>query len=366
MSENFGDVFPRLRRFIPSSLLDDPWWDRLVERVGELPSWLTLNYAAFEFRLGDPAPAADYFVSVTPGRPSMEYYVHLGEDAKPDSAEAALARVYALMNGAGFPSESSLAGWFRASMLEYDIAQIPWNQRPAPGVFLALQPQSELDENLVGSRTPDRLAATIASAVGWDEDEEERRAVERAFAALPRDGVVDQIGAVAQREPRSIRLIVDGLKQRNVPAFLKRLKWEGPTRKVMDVLEEMRDVTPVFRLAVDVGAHGVGPRLGLEMYRPRKPSNLDYWLTSGRNAWRPVVDYLEEMKWCLPEKGDGLRAFPGIERIFDENGMSILYKGINHFKLSIEGDAVEAKAYAALAYFRLYAPSEEESEPPES
>ena len=61
MSENFGDVFPRLRRFIPSSLLDDPWWDRLVERVGELPSWLTLNYAAFEFRLGDPAPAADYF-----------------------------------------------------------------------------------------------------------------------------------------------------------------------------------------------------------------------------------------------------------------------------------------------------------------
>ena len=29
--------------------------------------------------------------------------------------------------------------------------------------------------------------------------------------------------------------------------------------------------------------------------------------------------------------------------------MSILYKGINHFKLSIEGDAVEAKAYAALA-----------------
>ena len=43
--------------------------------------------------------------------------------------------------------------------------------------------------------------------------------------------------------------------------------------------------------------------------------------------------------------------------------MSILYKGINHFKLSIEGDAVEVKAYAALAYFRLYAASEEESEP---
>ena len=51
---------------------------------------------------------------------------------------------------------------------------------------------------------------------------------------------------------------------------------------------------------------------------------------------------------------------PGIERLFEEKGMSILYKGINHFKLSIEGDAVEAKAYAALAYFRLYADSEEE------
>ena len=361
MSENFGDVFPRLRRFIPSPLLDGPWWDRLLERVGELPSWLTLNYAAFEFRLGDPAPAADYFVSVAPGRPSMEYYVHLGEASKPDTAEAALGRVYARMNDAKSPSESSLAGWFRASMLEYDIAEIPLSQSPAPGVFLALQSQSELDEDIAGLRTPCHLADTIASAVGWDEDEEERRAVERAFAALPRTGVVDQIGAVGQRKPRSVRLIVDGVKSRNVPAFLKRLKWKGPIRNVMNILDEMRDMTPIFRLALDVTSNGVGPRLGLEMYRPRKPSNLDYWLTSGRNAWRPVVNYLEEMKWCLPSKGNGLRAFPGIERLFEENGMSILYKGINHFKLTIEDDAVEAKAYAALAYFRLYADSEGES-----
>ena len=45
--------------------------------------------------------------------------------------------------------------------------------------------------------------------------------------------------------------------------------------------------------------------------------------------------------------------------------MSILYKGINHFKLSIEGDAVEVKAYAALAYFRLYSTPADESAPPE-
>lgn len=353
MSENFGDVFPRLRRFVPPSLLDGPWWDRLLERVGELPSWLTLNYAAFEFRLGEPAPAADYFVSVAPGRPSMEYYVRLGEAAEPDSAAAALGRAYARMNDAGCASEPSLAGWFRASMLEYDIAEVPPDARPSPGVFLALRPQSELDKDAAGLRTPDRLAAAMASAVGWEEDEEERRAVERVCAALPRTGVVDQIGAVPEREPRLIRLIVDGVKLRNVPAFLKRIKWNGSIDKAMDVLEEMRDVTPVFRLSLDVGANGPGPRLGLEMYRPRKPSNLDYWLTSGRNAWRPVVDYLEEMRWCLPEKGDGLRAFPGVERLFEEKGMSILYKGINHFKLSLTGDAVEAKAYAALAYFRL-------------
>ncbi|MDE0331719.1 MAG: hypothetical protein OXL41_07610 [Nitrospinae bacterium] len=362
MSESFGDVFPRLRRFIPSSLLDDPWWERLLERVGELPSWLTLNYAAFEFRLGEPAPATDYFVSVAPGRPSMEYFVRVGESARPDSAAAALGRLYSLMNGAGPPSESSLAGWFRASMLEYDIAEVPRSLRPAPGVFLALQPQSELDEEAALSRTPRRLAATIVNAVGWEEDEVERLAVERVFDALPRTGVVDQIGAVPERGSRSIRLIVDGVKMRNVPAFLKRLKWDGSIQKVMEALEEMRDMTPVFRLALDVAASGVGPRLGIEMYRPRKPSNLDYWLTSGRNAWLPVVDYLEEMEWCLPEKGDGLRAFPGIERLFEEKGMSILYKGINHFKLTIEGEAIEAKAYAALAYFRLYADSEGEGE----
>ena len=75
------------------------------------------------------------------------------------------------------------------------------------------------------------------------------------------------------------------------------------------------------------------------------------------------MDYLEEMKWCLPEKGEGLRSFPEIERIFDEKSMSILYQGINHFKLLIVDDEVETKAYAALAYFRLYAASEGESGP---
>ncbi len=38
--------------------------------------------------------------------------------------------------------------------------------------------------------------------------------------------------------------------------------------------------------------------------------------------------------------------------------MSNPYMGINHFKLSIEGDDIEAKAYATLAYFRLFVDSE--------
>ncbi len=360
MSESFGDAFPRLRRFIPPTLLDDPWWGCLLERVGDLPSWLTLNYAAFEFRLNEPEPAADYFVSLEPGRSSMEYFIRRGEETGANASEVALSRAYSRIKGMGPPSEPSLAGWFRASMLGYDIVKVPPGRHLAPGVFLALKPQTELDEQTARERTPDNLAAAVASAVGWNENEKERIAVERVFAALPRSGVVDQIGAVAEREPRYIRLVIDDLKQRNVPAFLKRLKWDGPTQKVMDIIEEMHHLTPIFRLSSDVGADGVGPRLGLDMYRPRQPSNLNYWLTSGRNAWSSVLDYLEQMRWCLPEKGEGLRDFPAVERIFEEKGMSILYKGINHVKLTIQDDHIEAKAYAALAYFRFYATSEDE------
>ena len=107
----------------------------------------------------------------------------------------------------------------------------------------------------------------------------------------------------------------------------------------------MCDVSSRFRLALDVTADGLPPRLRLEMYALGERGTLDSWLTTGRNTWRSVVERLEAMKWCLPEKGVSLFDFTGLEKFYGEKGVFILYKGINHVKLTLEGDAVQAKAY---------------------
>ena len=52
-------------------------------------------------------------------------------------------------------------------------------------------------------------------------------------------------------------------------------------------------------------------------------------------------------------KGRGLLEFAGLDKMYDQGGVFILYRGINHVKLTIEGDAVQAKAYAGLRFFRL-------------
>ena len=65
------------------------------------------------------------------------------------------------------------------------------------------------------------------------------------------------------------------------------------------------------------------------------------------------MERLEARKWCLPTKARGLLDFPGLDHLYDERGVFILYRGINHVKLTIAGDAVQAKAYVGLRLFRL-------------
>ena len=121
----------------------------------------------------------------------------------------------------------------------------------------------------------------------------------------------------------------------------------------MAVLDEMGDVAPVFRLSLDVSVDGLSPRLGLEFYPTGERKGFDHWLTTGRSAWLPIVDRLEALQWCQPDKARGLLDFPGLTRLFGDRGVFVLYRGINHVKVTIEADAVAAKAYVGLRFFPI-------------
>lgn len=339
--DTFGEILLRLRALIPRSLLDGPGWEHLRERVGGLPADKT-TVCGFEYRLDEPAPAADFFFGVTRGEPLERHLVRQGEAARPDSAEAALARHLVLAGRSDFP----LSDWHGKTMLEYDIVEVGSDARPAPGVFLGLLREPRPERRRPALLPPGRIvAATVANAVGWTEDESERRAVERVFAAFPPGGRVAHAGAMPSRKPRAIRLVPESIAAREIGSFLKRLEWPGRIRTIAAILDEMRDVFTSSRISFDVSARGVSPRLGLELYskgswRSRRPTTI--------SNWRPIVDRLEAKGWCLPAKARGLLAWPGIEKIYSSNGVFIVYKGISHFKITIEEGVVHAKGYASM------------------
>ena len=346
-SDDFGAILTELRAFIPRALIDGPGWERLLDRVGELPDAEVPFRCGFEFRLDETAPATDFIVALWPSGALTERYIRQGEAATPGSSAAALAR-YLVRHG---QSESSLTS---GTMLEYDVATIQPGQRPAPSVFLRLPYTRRPDGVIQYSRMSRELIATLAQAVGWTEDTGEQDEVERVFRALPAGGKVAHVGAFPDRAPRAIRMIIGGIEAADLPALLEQLGWRGSIRTVTAVLTDLRDRLPNFRLSLDVAAQGLSPRLGLEMYlEGDRDREFDAWLTTGRHDWRPVVERLAAQGWCLPEKAQGLLAWCALDKIYDREGVFLVHKGINHVKLTIEDSGVHAKAYAGLGFAPL-------------
>ena len=171
------DVFLGLRPRIPLSLIAGRGWDRLLDRVGELPAAATASACGFELRLGDREPAADFSVAVTPG-PVAQYFVANGEGAAPASAEGWLSR--------HLSDSSGPDNWIEHVLLAYDIIDAPSERQAAPAVCLPIPAEQPGRLPL----PPDLLASALRRAAGWSHDDHERRALTRAFEALPSGATV--------------------------------------------------------------------------------------------------------------------------------------------------------------------------------
>ena len=347
----FGALLAKLRAFIPCELIGGPEWDGLLARIGGLPEEGVASKCGFEFRLGAPAAAADFFVAVGPEEFLAQHYIRQGTADGAHRAAAALARHLVRMD----PSRGdSVASWNDSITLEYDLAETGEGAgSSAPGVFLRMRlahlPDAE-DPHRCRPRNAaaGTAAAGIAAAVGWVPDEWERRAVERAFDALPAGGKVAHVGALPGRAPRAVRILAQRLDRADVSGYLERLHWPGDFDRAVSVLSDFADVCPRFRLSVDVSARGTSPRLGVELFVREQWGPEDNWLSTDIGHWRSVVERLEASGLCLAEKARGLRAWPGARQLYGASGVHLLYMGINHVKLLIEHGEVRAKAYTGL------------------
>ena len=330
-----------LRPLIPRALLDGPGWDRLLSCAAELPDAGLGTLLGCEFRLGEDTPAADLFVVVRPGSPITRHFIRRGEAAPPGSEAAALARYLVLIGQA----DSALHGCIAGTMLEYDLAETPAGRRPEPGVFLKVRLAEEPGPH---DRAQPLPIAALAGAVGWADDGEVRRSVARVLAALPPGGRVAHIGAFPNRAPRAVRLVVQGVGHDEIAGVLERLDRRGSVRAVTEVLADLGEVLPRVWLSVDVAAAGLLPRLGLELHAGSWNNARDKWLTTGRSDWRPVVERLVLRGWCLAAKAQGLMEWCALDKMYDRRGVFLVYKGLNHLKLTVTDAGVDAKAYAGM------------------
>ena len=337
-----GAVLAGLRPLIPRALLDGPGWDRLTACAAELPNAGLAAFLGCEFRLGEDTPAADLFLVLRPGSPLSQHFIRRGEAARPGSAAAALARYLVRIGQADSELHAGIAG----TMLEYDLAEAPADRVPEPGVFLKVRraEESEPDE-----RPQPLPIAALADAVGWTDEEEVLGWVAQARAALPPGATVAHVGALPDRTPRAVRLVIQEIGRDEVGEVLERWGRRASIRPATELLTDLEEVLPRFRLSVDVAAAGLLPRIGLELYHPGSwVDSLDTWLTTGRSDWRPVVERLALRGWCLPAKAQGLLQWCALDRMYDRRGVFLVYKGINHVKLTVTDAGVAAKAYAGV------------------
>ena len=338
---SFASVLDGCRRLFPPALLASAGWERVRDRAGRLPRAVIDTQFGFEFRLGQPNPAADLAVAVLPDSELAHHYVREGVRAEPDSPAAALGA--ALQEQAVNP-DSYFARSVAGVVLEYDLAEAAGPPAAPPGIFLT--PSRDAPAARRGfheHRDAAGLLAALADAAGWNGHGEYLPMVERTLAALPDTGYLFQAGALPGRSPKAFRLLFKGIAPAQVPALLARLEWAGPTDEAAAVLDAMDDLVTYIAVSIDVTADGVGPRLGLELYRPPK------WMAVDRTGWRPFIARLRERDWCLPAKAAGLRNWPGVDRLFTEAGVFVVRQGINHVKIVVERNAAPvAKAYAGM------------------
>ena len=344
--ERFRDVLAGLRGQIPRSLLAGQGWDHLLERVGDLPAAAASSLCGFEFRLDESAAAADFSNPVSKGQVA-NYHVARGETAAPASVDAWLAT--------HLQDSSNTDHWLESVLLAYDIIGVPPGRPEPPVIYLRL-----LAGRLKGgtAAAPETIARTVAQASARIDSEPESCALSRALGALPAEAKLAYVGATPNRTPRSARLLVADMGAREVGPLLRRLEWPGSIASVDRLLSGMADLCGRFLLLFDVNEDGALPRIGFEMHAV--PDDVtDHralfaaWLISSRPDWEPVIQRLVDRQLCIPAKAEGLLSWPRLRTVFGEDGAFELYMGINHVKLSVEGDGVRAKAYGGLRLLPL-------------
>ena len=333
----FSVVLDALSNQISPALIDAAAWERLRHALRALPVDPGTGFG-FELRLAEPAAGADFYAVLLPGGALARHYVRRGRLAAPGSMEAVMGERLATIDVD--------APWCELLGLEYDVA----SETPdaGPGLFARLRS----DRARAGvSDTAIAVSSWLAGAVGWRLANGEREALGWAFDELAASGgLVCDVGIMPGRPGRTLKITSQPMEPARALTVLDRLQWQGPTGEVAAFLSAFSGLFRSLRLTFGIATGGVSPRIGFELFQG-EPGSIS---NPGVGEWAPCLARLCEDGLCLPQKMEGLLAWPGQDLVFCGRHTLGLSTGLGHIKVSFEntphGLGLEAKAYPGAAW----------------
>ena len=340
-----GDLLGHFRHRISPVLIGNAEWERVLECAGKLPITMGALPFGFELPLHSPEPEADLGASLASGTSSAEFFRERAETDKTDATAGAIMRICRQMETENSPLRD-IAG--RKLMLEYDIGSAQDGQGSFPGLFL--RPG---ERPIIGANGQEddvvMVSDALASSVGWEINDAERKYLQQAYLAQPEDTRMDSFGVFPSRS-RAIRLAVMGFKsQQEVSRYLENTGWPGQITAVDSVIARFRERVSIARIGlnIDVREDGIGPTLGLTLIvKQRYTRDSRYWL-DGMTDWTPFLEALDQEDIVYSDKIKALAGWVSKPTpLFAKSGRYIMLRGIHHVKLVISGDQLrKAKAY---------------------
>lgn len=326
---------------LPTAVLYGGGQTKLLQHLHHLPASALETTFGFETRLSDSRPSCDFFLMAVPGTRFGQYLVERGALSNAKKPEEALAWYLTEIGRSG----SFLSRWFSNAILEFDVMEAQM-RRPAPmGVFLEAHWRDDDAHPLIHATrrreklgNPGLMTAAMSSAVGWEESPAERTAVEALFSALPEGAGCSHVGAFLLREPRALRVVFSMAMRESAP-FLQRVGWHGNLDCLARLSDDLDPLLSRIGLACDVDEQGLRPKVGFELYRGLG------WAKTPPAKWHVLLDFLGERDLATAEKIRAIRLWRNREMLFGEHEAMTLLSGVNHFKLILDGPAVQAKAY---------------------
>ena len=350
--------------YIPQQLISTEHLSHIQKIATLLPS-ASANIFAFECRLGEMTPRADFFLCANAsagGRDVLAGHHPTMNLPKELLINSVWSKIHDFCLDWANPTSPLYKNadniWF-----EFDVDGEP-PEIPIPSLFFGvkkLQPlhtknqlQYEDSAHIYqwGTNTALKLLDIKISL-------ELQRKLFDCFSLLPPGAEVFHIGVMLSRESEALRLCVRGIPPEKIVDYLSIIGWTGSVQELNSLVYDLSKFAEDIHIAFDVG-NIVFPKIGFECcFGTQNPND---------SQLRAFLDYLVASGMCLPVKRDAILNYPGycheksnpelwpsnliqMSSLLGESFLSSFARILNHIKVVYEpGNSLEAKAYLFMGH----------------